>query len=210
MIAIGILVGAVMLTKFFYMKTKILSLALLTIISTAAFSQKLHIGFKGGASINKLTGKSFKEEFSFGYHLGGFFEIGLGKKFGIQPEILFSQINVDTSSTFSSVYQFKQLDKVQLKYLSIPILLNIKPAKMLTLQVGPQFGILTNKSNTLLQNGKQAFKGGDFSMLGGVQVNISHFNIYGRYAVGLSNINDIDNKEKWKNQSIQLGVGITL
>ena len=192
------------------MKTKILSLALLTIISTTAFSQKIHIGFKGGASINKLTGKSFKEEFSFGYHLGGFFEIGLGKKFGIQPEILFNQVNVDTSGTFSSVYQFKQLDKVQLKYLSIPILLNIKPSKMLTLQVGPQFGILTNKSNTLLQNGKEAFKGGDLSMLGGVQVNISHFNIYGRYAVGLSNINDIDNKEKWKNQSIQLGVGITL
>ncbi len=192
------------------MKTKILSLALLSIISTSAFSQKLHIGFKGGASINKLSGKSFKEEFSFGYHLGGFFEIGLGKKFGIQPEILFNQVNVDTSGTFSSVYQFRQLNKVQLKYLSIPILLNIKPSKMLTLQVGPQFGILTNKSNTLLQNGKEAFKGGDLSMLGGVQINISHFNIYGRYAVGLSNINDIDNKEKWKNQSIQLGIGITL
>lgn len=199
-----------MRTKFFYMKTKILLLALISIISTTAFSQKIHVGFKGGASINKLTGKSFKEEFSFGYHLGGFIEIGLGKKFGIQPEILFSQSNVDTSGTFSSVYQFKQLNKVQLKYLSFPILLNIKPAKILTLQVGPQFGILTNKSNTLLQNGKQAFKSGDFSMLGGVQINIRHLNIYGRYAVGLSNINDIDNKEKWKNQSIQLGIGFTL
>ena len=193
------------------MKTKILSLAiLLTIFSTATFAQKIHIGAKGGASINKLTGKSFKEEFSFGYHVGGFVEIGLGKKFGIQPEIIFSQTNVDTSSTFSSVYQFKQLDKVQLKYLSFPILLNIKPVKALTLQVGPQFGILTNKSNTLLQNGKEAFKSGDFSMLGGAQVNIGHLNIYGRYAIGLSNINDIDNKEKWKNQSIQLGVGLTL
>ena len=192
------------------MKTKLFSLALLTIIGTTVSAQKLHIGFKGGASINKLTGKSFKDEFSFGYHLGGFFELGLGKKIGIQPEILFSQTNVDTSNTFSSVYQFKQLDKVQLKYLSFPILLNIKPAKMLTLQVGPQFSILTNKSNTLLQNGKEAFKGGDFSMLAGVQVNIYHLNIYGRYAVGLSNINDVDNTEKWKNQSIQLGVGLTL
>lgn len=192
------------------MKTKLLSLAILILISSSAFAQKIHIGAKGGASINKLTGKSFKEEFSFGYHLGGFVEIGLGKKFGIQPEILFSQTNVDTSSTFSSVYQFKQLDKVQLKYLSFPILLNIKPVKALTLQVGPQFGILTNKSNTLLQNGKEAFKSGDFSMLGGVQVNVGHLNIYGRYAVGLSNINDIDNQEKWKNQSIQLGIGLTL
>jgi hypothetical protein len=192
------------------MKTKILSLALLILFSASASAQKLKIGVKGGASINKLTGKSFKEEFSFGYHLGGFVAIGLGKKFAIQPEILFSQTNVDTSGTFSSVYQFKQLDKVQLRYLSFPILLNIKPVKALTLQVGPQFGILTNKSKTLLQNGQQAFKSGDFSMLGGVQVNIGHLNIYGRYAVGLSNINDIDNKEKWKNQSIQLGIGLTL
>jgi len=192
------------------MKTKLLSLALICFISTTAFSQRLHVGIKGGAALNKLTGKSFKEEFSFGYHLGGFFEIGLGKKFGIQPEIIFSQTNVDTSSTFSSVYQFKNLNKVELKYLNIPILLNIKPMKMLTLQVGPQFSILTNKSNTLLQNGQQAFKSGDFSMLGGAQVNLGHLNIYGRYAVGLSNINDIDDKEKWKNQSIQLGVGFTL
>lgn len=192
------------------MKTKILSLALLILFSASASAQKLKIGVKGGASINKLSGKSFKEEFSFGYHLGGFVAIGLSKKIAIQPEILFSQSNVDTSTTFSSVYQFKQLDKVQLRYISFPILLNIKPVKALTLQVGPQFGILTNKSKTLLQNGQQAFKSGDFSMLGGVQVNIGHLNIYGRYAVGLSNINDIDNKEKWKNQSVQLGIGLTL
>ncbi len=192
------------------MKRIFFSLAILMIISTTAFSQKLHIGFKGGTSINKLSGKSFKEEFSFGYHLGGFFEVGLGKKFAIQPEILFSQSNVDTSGSFSSVYQFKQLDKVKLNYLNIPILLNFKPAKILTLQVGPQFGILTNKSNTLLQNGKEAFKGGDFSMLGGVQINISHLTIYGRYVLGLSNINNIDNNEKWKNQSFQLGIGFRL
>ena len=43
-------------------------------------------------------------------------------------------------------------------------------------------------------------------MLGGVQVNISHFGFYGRYNIGLSNINDIDSQEKWKNQSVQLGV----
>ena len=200
-----------MRTKSFNMKTKILSLALaFIVIGTSAFAQKVNIGIKGGAAINKLSGKSFKDEFSFGYHLGGFVEIGLGKKFAIQPEILFSQTNVDTSSTFSSVYQFKQVDKVQLKYLSFPILLNIKPVKALTLQVGPQFGILTNKSNTLLQNGKEAFKSGDFSMLAGVQVNVGHLGIYGRYNVGLNNINDIDNQEKWKNQSIQLGLAFRL
>ena len=192
------------------MKTKLLILAIFSIVGNAAFSQKFNIGFKGGANINKLTGKTFSDQFSYGYHLGGFFSVGLGNKFAIQPEVLFNQVNVDTSNNFSTVYKFNKVDKVQLKYLSIPILLNYKPVKFLTLQAGPQFGVLMNKSNTLVENGRNAFKGGDFSMLGGVQVNISHLKIYGRYAVGLNNLNDIDDKEKWKSQSIQLGVGFTL
>ena len=192
------------------MKTKLLILAIFSIMGSAAFAQKIHVGVKGGANINKLTGKSFSDEFSFGYHLGGMVSVGLGKKFAIQPEILINQINVDTSSSFSTVYQFNKLEKVKLKYLSVPILLNFKPVKYITLQAGPQFGILMNKSKTLLQNGKEAFKTGDFSMLGGVQVNISHLNIYARYAVGLSNLNDLDKQEKWKSQSVQIGVGFTL
>ena len=192
------------------MKIKFPILAILILLGYTASAQKLQVGFKVGANINKLTGKSFEDQFSFGYHAGGFFSIGVGKKFAIQPEILFNQINVDTSSNFSSVYQFNKITKVQLKYLSIPVMVNYKPVKYITLQAGPQFGIMTNKSKTLLQNGKEAFKSGDLSMLGGVQVNIFHLNIYARYAVGLSNLNNIDNKEKWKTQSIQLGVGLTL
>jgi hypothetical protein len=102
------------------------------------------------------------------------------------------------------------LGKVKLNYLTIPLLLNINANKFVTLQLGPQFGVLMNKNNTLVQNGQNAFKGNDFSMLGGLQLNISHIRIYGRYAVGLNNLNDIDNKEKWKSQSVQLGVGLTL
>lgn len=192
------------------MKAKLLSLAIICILSSSAFSQSLKLGIKGGATINKITGKSFNEQFTFGYHLGGFATIGLGKKFGIQPEVLFNQVNVDTSSAFSAVYQFNKVGKVKLSYLSIPLLLNINANKFVTLQVGPQFGILMNKSSTLVQNGKNAFKGGDFSMVGGLQLNISHIRIFGRYGVGLNNLNDIDNKEKWKSQSVQLGFGLTL
>lgn len=191
------------------MKSKLVILAIFSIVSTTGFSQKLHLGVKGGANINKLTGKSFSDQFSYGYHVGGFVSVGF-KKFAIQPEILFNQINVDTSSNFSTVYKFNKVDKVQLRYLSVPILLNYKPIKFLTLQAGPQFSILTNKSKSLVENGRDAFKSGDLSLLGGAQVNIGHINIYGRYAVGLSNLNDIDSKEKWKSQSFQVGVGLTL
>lgn len=193
------------------MKKRLVTLALIiTVISTGALAQKVQIGFKGGATINKLSGKTFKEEFSFGYHLGGFFSIGLGKKFAIQPEVMINQINVDTSSSFSNIYKFNKLDNVQLKYLTIPLLLNYNAGKLLTLQAGPQFGVLLNKSKTFIENGRDAFKSGDFSMVGGVQLNLLSFKVYGRYVVGLNNINDIDNKDKWKNQSLQVGVGFRL
>jgi hypothetical protein len=62
----------------------------------------------------------------------------------------------------------------------------------------------------MLQNGEDAFKKGDFSMVGGLQVKLLKFRIYGRYVVGLSDISDVSNSGEWKNQSIQLGVGIAL
>ena len=191
------------------MKAKLLTLAIVCLLASSAFSQGFKIGVKGGATINKITGKSFSEQFTWGYHVGGFATINFGK-IGIQPEVMFNQVNVDSSSHFSDIYQFNKVGKVKLSYLSIPVLLNINANKFVTVQVGPQFGILMNKSKTLVQNGKDAFKAGDFSMVGGLQLNITKLRIFGRYAVGLSNLNDIDNKEKWKSQSIQVGLGLTL
>lgn len=193
------------------MKNKILiSILVLSLSTTAALAQGFKIGVKGGADIHKIDGRAFQDKFSYGYHLGGFAEIGLTKRFGIQPEVLFSQVNVDTSENFSEVYAFNSVSKVQLKYLKIPLLLNYSPNPFVSLQVGPQFGILMDQDKSLLKNGREAFSQGDFSMLGGLQLNISKFKIYGRYAVGLSNINDIDNQDKWKNQTVQLGVGFAL
>jgi hypothetical protein len=192
------------------MKVKLLFLGITSLLSTTIFAQGFKLGVKGGATINKLSGQSFKDQFSFGYHAGGFATIGLTPKLSIQPEVLFNQINVDTSSSFSSVYNFNKIEKAQLKYLTIPVLLNYNTSKLLSLQLGPQFGILMNKDKTFMQNGQNAFKSGDLSMLGGAQLNLTKLRIYGRYAIGLSNINDIDNKEKWTNQSIQVGLGLVL
>ncbi len=193
------------------MKTKLLTLALSLMIFSAANSQGFHLGIKGGANVNKLTGKSFNDQFSFGYHLGGFAEIGLGKKFSVQPEVLFNQINQDTSSQFRDIYNLSNVNSnVKLNYLSVPILLNYRLSNFLALQAGPQFGILMDQNKKLLANGQDAFKKGDFSMLGGIQLKLSSIRIYGRYALGLSNLNDIDNKDKWKSQSFQVGIGLAI
>jgi len=192
------------------MKVKILIISALALSTGLTFAQGPKIGIKGGASVNKITGKSFNNQFSFGYHIGGFATIKISDKIGIQPEVLINQTNVDTSSKFSDIYAFNKVNGVKLNQLSIPLLLNYSPNKFVSFQAGPQYSILMNKDKTFIANGKDAFKTGDFSMLGGIQLNITKIRVYARYAVGLSNLNDIDDKEKWKSQSVQLGVGFTL
>ena len=154
----------------------------------------------------------FKNGFEFGYHLGLFSEISMSKSIGFQPELLWSQTNLTPASSLSSIYQpsLGNVRDIKLTYLSIPLLLNIKPLKRLTFQVGPQFGILIDKSRSLSANATDAFKSGDFSMMGGAQLQLLGFRFYGRYGIGISNINDLQEQDKWKSKTLQLGVGIAL
>ena len=195
------------------MKSKLFGLLTVLLVSTAAMAQ-FHIGVKAGANITKIEGKSFKEQFRSGYHLGGFAEIGFGKKFGIQPEVVFNQYSTRVDSNFSHIYEnvFNPgyASNIKLNYLSVPLLLTYKFLGPLSLQAGPQFAVLIDQNKTLLQNGQQAFKNGDFSMVAGAQLKLLKFRLTGRYVVGLNNINDIDNQDKWKNQTIQLSLGLAL
>lgn len=191
------------------MRTKMLLLAAIIFFSTSTFAQ-FHIGIKGGANVSKIDGISFKDQFNYGYQFGGFMEIGLGKNFGIQPEVLFNQTNTRLDSNYRSIYQ-NVLNpsnvNIKLNYLAIPLLVNYKIFSLLSLQAGPQYSILIDQSKTLMQNGKNAFSNGDFSLVGGAQLNFSKFRVSGRYVVGLNNINQIDNKDQWKNESIQVALG---
>ena len=196
------------------MKVKfLLPLIAALFVSSVSFAQ-FHIGVKGGANITKIDAQSFKDKFSYGYHLGGFAEIGLGNKFGLQPEVLFSQYSTTVDSNYRHIYQNvfnSDQSKVKLNYLSIPILLNYKLiGNFLSLQAGPQFSILMSQEKSLLQNGGKAFSSGDFAMLGGVQLKLNSVRVSGRYAIGLKDINDIDNKDQWKSQGFQLSLGLAL
>jgi Outer membrane protein beta-barrel domain len=194
------------------MKKIIIVVAAFFVIITQINAQNFKAGIKVGTNVNKITGKSFKEQFTYGYHAGAFTEIKLSNKFYLQPEVIFNQINADTSSDFKKLYNVtaSTVSGIKLNYLSIPILLQLKINKFISINAGPQFGILINQNNSFLQNGKAAFKQGDFSMLGGVQLKFAGIRVYGRYVVGLQNLNDIDNQDKWKNQSIQIGVGLAI
>lgn len=173
------------------------------------------LGIKAGANLNKIDGMSFSQDFNLNYNLGVYIEIQLTKGFGIQPEVYFSQTTSLTTSRFDSIYYVLSSQNPQrtfrLNYLNIPILANVKLSKHLSLQIGPQYGILVNDHQNLVNNGKEAFKNGDFSMVGGLWFRLPlGFSIHARYLMGLNNLNDIDNQDNWKSQTIQIGLGVKL
>src|SRR5687767_2161601 len=197
------------------MKNRLLLTAIIiAAVSVSSFAQKgpfLQIGLKAGTNVTKVEGRSFNEEFKFGYSAGAFMQVRIGDKWHLQPEVQFNQFKTKTAYNFDEVYSGgENLKDVKLNYLTIPVLLDYSSVRFFTLQGGFQYGKLLDKESSLIQNGKEAFKSGDFSLLGGVQLNIAAFKINGRYILGLTNINDIDNREKWKNQGFQVTVGFRI
>lgn len=193
------------------MKIKLPLLAAVLFVAQVSFAQ-FSIGLKAGANITKVDGKSFSDEFQYGYHAGAYLSIPVGGRFSIQPELLYNQIKTRTGTEFRDIYQpaFDGNTDVTLNYISIPVLLNYKLASIFSLQAGPQFGILRDRNKNLLENGREAFDKGDLSMLGGAQISLGKIKLQGRYFVGLNNINDIDNQDQWKNQGFQLSLGLGL
>ncbi len=193
------------------MKRIVLTFLTIGLFTLSTQAQGVRAGVKLGANLNKIEGQSFNDGFDLSYHAGVFFEIDLNKKWGIQPEILWNQTTGRRSnfnSLYSSVANPNGSEKFKLNYLSIPLLLRYNIGNILSLNAGPQFGILLQEDKTLLQSGQSAFKDGDFSMVAGAQLNFKFIRVYGRYNIGLQNINDIDKKDKWTNQQIQMGLGL--
>jgi hypothetical protein len=191
-----------------------LALVLITVMNVQA--QGFHLGVKAGANMFKIDGQSFDQSFQFGYNIGAFAELNFTSQWGIQPELMWNQTNYRTGENFNAIFPGSASDlKGKLNYLSIPILLSFRPIKLISLQAGPQFGILMSGDQNLGQNGQNAFKKGDFSLVGGAQLNLAGFKLGARYVIGLSNVNDLGNgtatnPETWKNQGFQVYAGFRI
>lgn len=200
--------------------------ALLMLLSMNAFSQKKYdsnsdhenffrIGGKAGVNINKITGQPYKAGFNYNYLLGGFMQFNFSKTFGLQPEINFvqssSEFSNDASDVYDDLFKIGSQRKAKLNYLKVPLLLNINvgPSKRVKLQLGPQVGGLLNQSIDSLKENRDIFKKGDWSAVGGLWLQLPFVNIGGRYEIGLTNLNDIDNSEKWKSQSFTIFAGFS-
>ena len=207
---------------------KKLVILFLVCLSTNAFSQGgrndpnsdhenfFRIGAKAGVNINKINGQSYKSGFNYNYLLGVFMQFNFSKKIGLQPEFNFVQSSAEFTNDASTVYDDLFLDgsqkKAKLDYLKIPVLLNINigPSKRVKLQLGPQYGNLFKQTIDSLKSNGNIFKNADWSAVGGLWIQIPFVNLGARYEIGLNNLNDIDNQQRWKSQAIAIFVGFTL
>lgn len=159
----------------------------------------------------KMEGQSFENGFQLGYYAGAFAELKLGKKFYLQPEVLYAETNLNTSSDFSSIYEdllvLDTLKSIKLQALVIPITLNWRVANILSLSAGPQFSINNQKGESFLTNAENAFTEGDIAVVAGANLMLSKFRINARYCWGVKEMNNIDKQDNWKQQTLQLGVG---
>lgn len=173
-------------------------------------------GAKGGVNINKISGQSYKSGFNYNYQLGGFLQFNFSKRFGLQPEVNFvqssSEFSNDATDVYDDLFRSGSQKNAKLNYLEIPLLLNINvgESKHIKLQFGPAYGVRLSESVDSLVNNIDIYKGGDWSAIGGLWIQLPVVHLGARYKYGLTNINSVDNREKWKAQAIQIFIGITI
>lgn len=172
-------------------------------------------GVKGGVNINKINGKSYKEGFNYNFQGGGFLQFNFSDRFGIQPEVSFvqttSEFSNDANNVYDDLFGGGSQHKAKLNYLEVPLLLNINigPTKRIKLQLGPAYGGLLKQTVDSLKTNGNIYKNGEWSGISGLWIQLPFVNLSARYKIGLSNINDIDNQQKWRNQAIQVSAGFT-
>jgi len=172
-------------------------------------------GVKAGTNINKIQGQSYKDGFRYNFQLGGFMQFNFSDRFGIQPEVNFvqsqSEFSNDATSVYDDLFYGGTQGKAKLNYLEVPVLLNVNlgTSKRVKLQLGPAYSGLLKETVDSLQSPRSIYEKGEFSAVGGIWFQLPLVNLGARYKMGLTNVNAIDDQQKWKNQSIQLFVGLT-
>lgn len=137
------------------MKKSMLVLCTLFLCATlTAQTGKVKIGVKAGLNISSLTSNENELDSSdkTGFTAGLMAEISLAKNFAIQPEVLYSQQGMKFSYSDIDVVNSHYKSTIELNYLNIPVMLKYYVVKGLSVQAGPQIGILLKANNKYQDN----------------------------------------------------------
>lgn len=171
-----------------------------------AAAQDVHWGVKGGLNVAILQNSAGGEtEFKPGFHAGGLAHIHLVQNFALQPELFYSGQGGKTITGNNEI-------NTNLHYLNLPVLVQYMFNNGFRVQAGPQIGFLMKARNKDQNNNEvnviQNYRTTDFSIPVGVSyLSDSGLGIDLRWAFGLSNINDVNDRKPEVNNSVgQVGL----
>jgi hypothetical protein len=203
------------------MKTKqVVMMCLMLVAAQQVYSQaQVAIGIKAGPNFATIdtessAGTNYKNR--TGFH-GGAFVLFKAAKFGIQPEVIFSQQG-------SKVEINDENFESNFSYVNIPVILKLYTVAGINIQAGPQFGFLTNAESPVqnqlspgsyqVQDVKDKMKSSDFTVALGLGWDLPFgLTLDARYNLGLSKIYDdapSQQTEDAKNQVFQFSLGYKL
>lgn len=119
-----------------------------------AQNQKVKVGLKAGLNLASLTfdenelNSSDKTGFTGGFMV----EIPMTKNFALQPELLYNQQGGKTSFSDPDVNNSHYKSTIRLNYLNIPVMLKYYLMQGVSVQAGPQIGILLKANNKYQDN----------------------------------------------------------
>ena len=183
----------------------LLSVACL-MLGTAANAQNWTFGAKAGMNVTGLNG-DWDLATKFSFNLGAFAEYRFNDFFGVQPELLYSRQGAYEKKTGTKI-------TVRLNYINLPILAKLYVLDNLSIDLGPQFGVMLNSKLVAKEDGHTEktdlddlmdMKGLDVSFALGLTYSVDyHWSVNARYNLGLTDVSkDVDGK----NSVFQIGVG---
>ena len=215
---------------------KILLLVAVATLATGAFAQGKGIewGVKAGLNLSSLSNSDLSGSIPIedvgnitvdasskmkpSFYVGFFVDFPISDFFSIQPELLYSRqgsfykTNVSVGGMSGDMKLWMRYD-----YLNIPILAKLYVAEKLSIDVGPQFGIMVYHGvKAKIEDSSSTKKGdtGDYNTfdvsaaLGLTYKVCRNIDISARYTLGFTDIfKDNSGGDKVKNGVIQIGAG---
>lgn len=123
-------------------------------VTVKAQTEKIKLGVKAGLNISNLTYDENELDSSnkTGFTAGFMVEIPMANKFSLQPELLYSQQGTKTSFSDDEVTNSNYKGTIKLNYINIPVMLKYYVIEGLSIQAGPQIGILLKANNNYQDN----------------------------------------------------------
>jgi hypothetical protein len=166
-----------------------------------AFTANAQFGLKAGANFSDLTGDGTSDAKTLvGFHGGVTYNMRINEMFSFSPDLLYSGQGAKVNGTD---------EKIKLNYLNLCAMFQYNNSSGFFAGTGPQLGFLMSakeKNSGSSADIKDFFKSTDFDWAFALGYRMkSGFGIYGRYNLGLANIDDTGGGGSLKNSVIMVG-----